>query len=682
MFLLIMTASTARIIVVKHLYQGTAQILIERELPNVMDLQSSTVMNEMWEDFYQTQYRILQSRLLARKAIQELNLLHDPEFLDPSSPAATAPVTAGGTSPAMEAVIDNFLDHVKVEPVKNSQLMNVGFRSVRPELAAKGANTLARLYMETVLDFHNRTSAETGNWLGNENDAQSSKVEAAERAIQKFDQEQGLVNIEERRTLLEQKLKDLGAALTAAKTKRLDKEALYRQMRSAGNPEELPDVIASGFIQSLRSELANLERQNAQLAAKGYLEQHPEVVKVREQIEATREKIGAEAQRVIRGAENDYRVAVEQEASESAALEAAKAEAADLARRSLKYDTLKRDLDASKKLADNMLSREKETNIARNAQVSNVRVVDAAAEPQDPVKPRPIRDSAIAVVLGLMLGICAAFFEDYLDLSVGKPSDVRRLGLPLLGIIPELKGRKSDGLVLTNGHRKEAFSEGYRVLRAALNTPPENGHGQVLLVTSTLPGEGKSLTAVNLALTLASADQRVLVVDADMRRPTLDTLLGVKRAPGLCEVLTGMAPLESALQRVPGTRLRVLAAGTPVESNPADLLATSGVRDLLLKLRGMFDRVIVDTPPAGALADALTLAPLAESVLVVARCGRVSADALGHLLARLAHARGQVAGVVLNRARPERHGYDYGPYFAGVAGSQLLDLRAPGRRHS
>jgi succinoglycan biosynthesis transport protein ExoP len=686
-FLLIVAAGAARVLLVKRLYQGTVQILIERQLPNVLDFENSTVAKEMWEDFYQTQYRLLQSRLLARKVIERLNLLQDPDFVDPSTPVAPPP-SATGTSPAMEMLIDTFLDRLKVEPVKNSQLLTVGFRSYRPQLAAQVANTLTQIYIQQVLEFHNSTSAETGAWLGGKTEEQARKVEEAERALQKFNEGEGLVNIEERRTLLEQKLKDLGSSLTAAKTRRLDKEALYRQMRSSANPEELPEVIASGFIQSLRSELATLERQGAQLTAKGYLEQHPEVVKVREQIDATRQKIAAEARRFVRGAENDYRVAADQERSVAAALESAKSEALDLSQRSLKYDSLKRDLDASKKLSDNMLTREKETNVARNAEVSNVRVVDAAAEPQDPVRPRPIRDTALSIVLGLVLAVGAAFFRDYLDNSVGKPSDVRRLGLPLLGIIPE-GNAKNGGLVVTNGHRKEPFSEGYRVLRAALHGPA--GQGQVLVVTSTLPGEGKSLTAVNLALSLASADERVLLVDADMRRPTLNTLLGMRRTPGLCEVLTGVAGLEAAVQRVPGTRLRILTAGTPVESNPADLLATSGFRELLMTLRASYDRIVLDTPPAGALADALTLSPLAEGVLVVARCGKVTGSALSQALERLAQARAHVVGVVLNRARPERHQYDYGPYFerdafSAKGGSHLLLPEAkahssPGRHH-
>jgi capsular exopolysaccharide synthesis family protein len=500
-------------------------------------------------------------------------------------------------------------------------------------------------------------------------------------ALQKFTEREGLANIEERRTLLEQKLRDLGAALTVAKTRRLDKEALYREMRAAANPEELPQVIASPLVQGLRAELAALERQAAQFAARGFLDQHPEVAKVRQQGEGMRHRIAQEARRVVRAAENDYRVAGAQEASASSALEAAKLEAQELSRQGLEYDALKRDLEASKQVTASILTRQKQTDVSRDVQVSNVHVIDPAIVPVTPVSPRPVRDLTLALVLGLGGGVALAFLRDHLDTSVGKPADVRRLGVPLLGVIPETSAGQSL-LLLSNGHRKEAFAEGYRVLRTALQGPAQDGRGQVLLLTSTLPGEGKSLTSVNLALALASAESRVLLIDADLRRPVLSTLLGTRRTPGLSELLTGVARAEQAIQRVPGSRLFLLPSGTPVRRNPADLLATTALRDLLVSLRGRFDYVILDTPPGGAIADALILSPLADGVLVVARSGKVTRDALVHVLERLANARAFVLGVVLNRARADHDRYDYGPAFAGDALASVGRLRLPagGRR--
>jgi capsular exopolysaccharide synthesis family protein len=675
-FALVALAGVARVALVRPVFQSTAQILIERQIPTVFDFEKNPRASEAWEDFYQTQYRLLQSRLLARKAVERLDLLRNPEFGGPRSAdvVEAAYKAPAGTSVEMERVIDGFLSRLRVQPVKNSQLVSIGFRSSQPELAAQAANTLTELYIQQTLDFRYRVSAEAGAWLDDQTKEQAQKVEAAELALQKFSEEQGLANLEARRTLLDQKLRDLGSSLTVAKTRRLDKEALHREMQATGNPEELPDVMASVLVQGLRSELASLERQAAQLAAKGFLDEHPEVAKVRRQADATRQKITMEARRVVRAAQNDYRVAVAQEAGAAAALEAAKSEALDLSRRGLAYDALQRDLEASKQVAGGILTRQKQTDVSRDVQASNVHVIDPAVVPEVPVAPRPVRDIALALGLALGCAIAAAFLRDYLDTSVGRPSDVRRLGVPLLGVIPEKAGKRVP--LLSNGQSKEAFAEGYRVLRTTLKSPIAGEGGQVLLLTSTLPGEGKSLTSVNLALALASVESRVLLIDADLRRPVLSTLLGTRRTPGLSEVLTGVIKVDQAIQRVPGTRLELLPSGTPVRKNPADLLATTALRELLVSLRARYDHVILDTPPGGAIADALILSPLADGVLVVARSGKVTKNDLVHVLERLVNARAYVLGVVLNRARTDVDRYDYGPSFShpGVADEAALRL--------
>jgi polysaccharide biosynthesis transport protein len=667
-FLAVAAAGVARVLLVRPVYQAQSQILIEREVPRVVDFEEKARADEAWEDYYQTQYRLLQSRLLARKVVERLHLLQVPEFGGPRPAAevAAAEKAPPGASPVLEQAIDRFQERLKVRPVKNSQLVAIAFESYQPALAAQVANALAEVHIEQTLEFRYRISAEAGAWLARENQEQARKLESAELALQKFKEEEGLVNVEERRALLEQKLRDLGSSLTAAKTRRLEKEALYLQMQSVGNAEELPDVIRSPLIQSQRTELATLERQNAQLMAKGYLEEHPEAVKLREQIEGTRQKIAAEAQRIVRAAQNDYRVAADQERRVSGALEGAKGEALDLSRRALKYDALKRDLDASQRVSDSLVVRQKQTDVVRDVKASNVHVIDPAVVPASPVRPRVLRDVGMALLLGLALALAAAFVRDYLDTSVARPSDVRLLGLPLLGVIPEAPPRRSP-LVTVRTPRPEPFAEGYRVLRTALPLPDGEGGGQVLLVTSTLPGEGKSLSAVNLALTLSSTDERVLIVDADLRRPTLNTLLRSRRVPGLSECLIGMVPSADAIHQVPGSRLSLLPAGTPFQRSPADLLATHAMRRLITELRGRYDRIVLDTPPVGSIADALILAPLADGVLVVTHSGKVTRSALNHVLERLVNAGGRVLGVVLNRARPDKHAYDYGPGFAREA---------------
>src|SRR5262245_18701434 len=348
-FALLAALGAARLLLMRPLYQATAQVLIERPLPSVLGFERDAHTTDVWEDFYQTQCRLLQSRLLARKVVERLKLVGDPEFS--GSPSAetsdTAEAGPAATSLGLEQAIDGFLAKLKVEPLKNSQLLVLHFRSQRPGLAARAANALADVYVEQTREFRSRASAEAGAWLNGETREQSRKIEAAEHTLQRYVEDEGLGNIEERRALLEQKLKDLGTSLTLAKTRRLEKEAQYRQMHSAANPEELPGVIASPLIQTLRTELAGLERQSAQLLAKGYLEAYPDVVKVRQQFEGTQQKIALEARSIVRAAVLEYETAMAQEHSIAATLDSATKEALELARRSLKYDALKTDLEAS-----------------------------------------------------------------------------------------------------------------------------------------------------------------------------------------------------------------------------------------------------------------------------------------------------------------------------------------------
>ena len=302
---LFLAAGGAWMALVRPVYRATAQILIERDVPNILDFDRNARATETaLEDYYQTQFRLLQSRLLARRVVEKLDLTADSDFLGtsavaPPAPAIPTPVAgegkAAGASPAVEQAIDRFLAGLRVQPIKNSQMVAISFESHQPELTARVANALVDVYIQQTLEFRYRVSAEAGAWLLNETKEQSRKVEAAEQALEAFKEDAGLVSFEERQAIVEQKLKDLGSSLTAAKTRRLERAALYEQMRGVSNPEELPDAIKSPLIQSLRTELASLDRQSAQLEAKGYLAEHPEVVRLKRQVEGTRQKIALEA---------------------------------------------------------------------------------------------------------------------------------------------------------------------------------------------------------------------------------------------------------------------------------------------------------------------------------------------------------------------------------------------------
>ncbi len=656
----IFALATLRSFLTRPVYEGTAQVLIERADPNVLSFKEVAQIDAARDDYYQTQYKLLQSRSLARRVLVSMNLLNDPEFGGPRDKQAIEAMVAAaeGTDPALEAAIGGFLGRLRVAPIRNSRLVNVSFASGRPELAAAVTNRLCETYIQQALDMRFQTSNEAGHWLESQIAQQRQTLENLDVKMQELKRREGIVNIDERRTLLEQRLKELGTALNERKTERLQKEALWRQMASASNPEELPEVMRSALVQSLRIELANLERQQAQLLQR-YLDEHPEVVKVRNQIDETRRKISAESQRVIRAAENDYKAAQAQEASVSSALEAAKLETLDLSTRGVGYDSQKREFDAAKTVLDSLVSRAKETDVAQDLKATNIRIVDRAVVPRGPIRPRKLRDMLLGLVLGAMMSVGLAFFLEYLDNTVKTPDDVRqRLGVPLLGVVPEQATDEEPVLP----HTEAVFSEAYRVVRTALNYSWPEKHPRIVLVTSTAPGEGKTLTSVNLALTLAASSGRVLLIDADLRKARVHQLLRASRGPGLSDVLVGKAKPSAAIQRLSPSHLNLLTAGTSVPS-PADLMTTHTVKGLLDGLRKIYDWVVIDSPPVGAVAEPLILAPLCDGAVVVVGAEMVPRKAVGHTLERVVDAGSRILGVVLNRAQTEKHSYYYSHYY-------------------
>jgi capsular exopolysaccharide synthesis family protein len=594
------------------------------------------------------------------------NLLAEPEFGGPRAPQAIQALTSApeGTLPAMEEIVDAFLRRLKISPLRNSRLVNVSFESHRPKLAASVANAVSAAYIQQSLDMRFKTSSDAGRWLESQIEQQRSTVEALEAKLQQLQEQQGLVNIEERRALLDQRLKELGTALNERKTERLQKEALWRQMAGAADPEELPEVMRSSVLQALRIELASLERQQAQLLER-YMEQHPEVLKVRKQIEETRHKTRAEAESVVRAAENDYRAAAAQEASISSALEGSKAETLALSEKAIGYDSQKRELDAAKQVLDSLLSRAKETDVAQELKATNIHVVDPASVPLDPVRPRRLRDILLGGLLGAFLSVGLAFFLDYLDNTVKTPDDVKkRLGVPLLGVVPDVRAarRPTDLLVTGPGQPPPQFIESYRVVRTALAYSWPETASRILLVTSADGGEGKTLTSVNLALTLAAGGDRVILLDADMRLPQTHATFRLPRTPGLSDVLVGRTKPSDAVRRIPPNDLSLLPAGTAVPS-PPDLMSTKALSGFLNGLRSVYRWIVIDSPPVGAVAEPLILAPLADGVVFVAAAEVVTYKAAQLALERIEDTGSRILGVVLNRAQTERHPYYYRHYY-------------------
>jgi capsular exopolysaccharide synthesis family protein len=675
------------------IYEGRVQLLIESDDPNIVDFKQVTsdgvnANTLSRQDYYQTQYRLLQSRSVATKTIDALTLWEHaelrpdlrPEGFSVSGAVRSAREWMGGLfaadreaeapgadeTAAQAEAIDNFLERLTVAPIRNSRLVEVAFRSEEPRLSANVANAVAKAYIDMNLDFRFRATQEASEWLEAQLAEQRKGVESAEARLQQYREQNDALSLEDRQNIVVQKLADLNAAVTRAKTERLQKEAMYRQLVAVQDDpvaiDTFPAILGNQFIQHQKGELASLQRRQAQLAEK-FGEKHPEMIEVQSAIEASQRKLQGEIAKVVQAVRTEYQAAVAQEQGMTNALEAQKLEALAMNRKAIDYGVIQRDVDSNTQIYETLLQRAKETGVSGELRTSNIRVVDPAEAPADPVSPRRALNILVGLFGGAFLGVGLAFFFEYLDNRVKTPEEIEHeLGLPSLGLIPMTAGVPGKANPLISDSAPPNFSEAFRALRTNILFSAAEGGPRSIVVTSTGPSEGKTMVAGNVAIGLAQTGQRVLLIDADMRRPRAHELFGVNVEPGLSNLLVGAAKPSEVVQPGGVENLWVMPAGkTP--PNPAELLGSKRFADLTASLGGHFDCVVIDTPPVLAVTDAAVVAHRASGVLFVIAADVTSRQAAQTALDQLEHAHARFLGAVLNRVDVERHSYYYSRYY-------------------
>lgn len=668
------------------IFAARVQILIEKEAANVVSFKEAYERNQVADDYYQTQYKILQSRALARRTLDAMSLWSHPQFHPVPKPTSTlravltSPVAlASGwfqkdkalevplpdESRVQSVTIDRFLSDVTVSPVRNSRLVEVRFESPDPVFSTDVANALARAYIDQNMEFKFLSSKEASDWLSKQLSEQKKLVEASEQALQRYREKTDALSLEDKQNIVVQKLTDLNAAVTRAKTERIMKEAAYYQIRtlqgSRSALDTFPAILSSSFIQQQKGELADLQRQQAQLGEK-LGPNHPDMVKLSSAVRAVENKIAAEINKVVQAMQNDYQQSQAQEQSLTNALEQQKRDALSLNAKGIEYGVLVRDAASNRQIFDSLMQRTKETGISGDLRTSNIRVVDAAEVPRSPSTPNTRNNLLIALFGGATLAIGLAFFFEYLDNRIKSPDEMKQyLGLPFLGMLPALFDKAIENPLL--GHNApNNFSESFRNIRTNLLFSTAEEGGRSVVVTSTGPGEGKTVVSSNLAIALAQAGQRVLLVDADMRKPRVHTVFGQPREPGLSNLLVGNAKASESVHASSVQGLWIMPAGL-LPPNPAELLGSKRFRDFLATLSQHFDWVIIDTPPVMAVTDSSVVAHLCTGVLFVVGAEMTSRHAAKRALDQLEQARAKFVGAVLNRVDLQHNAYYYSQYY-------------------
>ncbi|HEV2122174.1 MAG TPA: polysaccharide biosynthesis tyrosine autokinase [Chloroflexota bacterium] len=631
-------------------------------------------------EFLPTQYGILKSRSLAERVAQELNLGANPAFVPEGGDRATGNQIAAS----------KIQEGLTVEPVAQSRLVEVTFEAEDPTIAARIANAIADTFINSNLERRYASSAYARRFLQQQINRLKGELENTERRLVAYAQQQNLIAVPSggsaegqgsgSGSLTATSLESLNEALTSATTARVAAEQAYRQSLNAGATTEVNERIAP-----LRAQLMQLEAEYRQKQTQ-FQDAYPDMVRLRSQIESTRQAIQAEGKRAVSGRSNtllaEYQAAQNAEKSLQARLNRLKGDVLNERSRSIQYNILQRELDTNRSLYDALLQRYREIGIAGGVGTNPISIVDRAEPAEAPFEPNLILNLAAGAGIGFLFGLAAALALEILNDVIKSPDDVRsKLGLASLGLIPRKTG--SAALKEELNDRTSPVSEAYFSLSSALPLATEHGTPKSLLITSSRAAEGKSSTTLALSQNFSRLGNRVLLIDADLRKPAFVTSMDDE--VGLSKLLTNSDPLSGHVFETELENLSMLPCG-PIPPNPAELLASGRMKALLEEAIEQYDVVIVDGPPVLGLADAPLLSSVCRGTLVVIETGKTRTRAAMDAVGRLRSAGGHLVGAVLTKYNHRTHGYGYSysyePYRYGGGASREREIRLLARREA
>ena len=675
-----------------RLYQAESRIAIYPENSNMLglkDLENGTASADWdYNVALETQLSILRSDELALKVIETLRLDSNPGFMGSDAVAQSAsrairPANLGPDPERLATMLGLFRSGLAVQVVPRTRVIEISYMHPDPQLAAEISNMLVKTFIEENFRTKYESTSQTADWLSKELSDLQMKVQTSEEKLVRYQKDKGIVGIDEKQNIVTAKLDELNKELTAAQTDRIQNEANYN-LAVSGDPSVFVKLSEGNLLEKLEAQQAELDTQYAQTTTQ-FGSSYPKVIELKNQLKQVRSSIAAEEKRLLTRVHDEYMASAQREKLLTSAFDKQKQEANHLNESAIEYTALKRDADTNRQLYQSLLQRLKEASVTAGLRSNNIRVVDVARVPIVPVRPNVPRNIVIGFLLGLAGGIGLAFLQESLDTTVANLDELSTItALPALGTIPlQLSGngrRRHLKSALSIADRPELAgpivcakpqseaAESYRALRTSILLSSFGAPPKVILITSALPQEGKTTVSTNSALVLAQKGGRVLLVDADLRRPGVGKALGIKASAGLSTVLSGVDKIEGAIVPFPQlANLQILPAG-PIPPNPVELLGSSIMKDYLARWRNEFDHVIIDTPPCLSVTDSVVLSVEADQVILVARAGQTPKAALRRASELLTQVNARVMGIVLNAFNmrsAEGYYYYYGSKYAG-----------------
>ncbi|MEA3015121.1 MAG: polysaccharide biosynthesis transport protein [Sphingomonadales bacterium] len=655
-------------------YTATARVEIARDsnrVVNVADVQPETSVIDA--EFYQTQYGLLEAQSLAERVGRNLRLAEDPAFFrlfgENEIADMLASRSAASRSPAerdrrFKAATKILLDHLSISPIRLSRLVDIRWTSPDPALSTRVANAWAAGFIEGNLERRFEATSYARRFLEQRLEQLRGRLEESERQLVGYASRESIINIpvatnpgqSQERSITADSLAALNIALSQATADRVQAQSRVRSSRQGAVSEALTNPAIGAMRQRRAEAAAEYARLMTQFEP-GY----PPAQALASQVRTLDQSIAREEARVQSSLGETYNASVDRERMLNERVEGLKQSFLDQRRRSIQYNIFQRDVDTNRQLYDGLLQRYKEVGIAGGVGTNNISIVDPAQPPRRPSSPRPLINLLLAMLVGTGLGVGLALVREQMDETITDPSDLeKKIGLPLLGAIP-----KSEGSDTINEVRdpKSNVLEAYLSVQTSLAFSTDHGIPKTLTVTSTRPAEGKTTTAFAIAYMLARGGARTLLVDADMRSPSIHADLGLPNAVGLSNYLSGGDKIEDLIQKSDGNPFDIMTAG-PQPPNAAELLRGQRLETLLAQLSANYDHVVIDSPPVMGLSDAPIIASHTDGTLFVVEARGVKARMAELAIGRLRQARAHLLGTVLTKFDSRRahfgYGYDYG----------------------
>lgn len=702
------------------IYEATTRLIIDKENPNVVSIQEVMAIDASGTDYYQTQYKIIESRTVAREAIRRLQLEESGEFFPKEKDDIISNLkrsikdtitfwkdsiasllrtqeeitSESGTVEGYEpdsSLVSNFIQRIRVNPIRNSRLVDVSFEAKDPALAAKIVNTLANAYINQNLETKLRAVQDAVKWLHNRIEEERKRVGKAEHALLRYKEKHSIVTdfSSDVEKITAQKLAEMNTQLVEAELKRVEAETRYKQATALmGTPDMLdsiPEVLNNKLIWEIKSMEVELYKRRSELSEK-YGQKHPRMVAIESELRTLQKRRTQEVNRVVNSLRNEYKVALAKENSLKAALAKQKKESLELNKKAIEYGVLRREAESARQMNELLIKRFKETSLTEDMRTGNIRIVDRAEVPKGPVKPRKGLNILLAIIVGLVMGVGLAFFFEYLDNTIKIPEDIKQhLKIPYLGpaplFSPEGKGNPDDDTdpeLVTLHSPKSTASESYRGIRTSILFSSAESAPQVILISSAAPLEGKTITTANLAVTMAQADSKVIVLDCDMRRPKMHKLFGIAKDCGVSNLLVGSSDAEEAIFHTRIPKLDIIPSG-PIPPNPSEILGSTRMATLLNDLRKQYAHILIDSSPSTAVTDAVVLSKWVDGVVLVIRAGDMAREIAKNGIAQFEAVGAHILGAVLNGVDMSKDGYysyyQYYYYYYGENGEEKKSRR-------